>query len=47
MHKATCEVWDAQRLAILVVNSLFCMHKSTGEVRDPCRLVILLIKTLF
>ena len=35
MHKTTDEVWDTQRLAILVLKSLFCMHKTTDEGWDP------------
>ena len=29
--KTTHEVWDPQRLVILVLKSLFCMHKTTGK----------------
>ena len=29
--KTTGDVFDPQRLVILVLKSLFCMHKATGE----------------
>ena len=47
MLKMTGEVWDTQRLAILVLITMFCMHKVTGEVWDTYRLIILYLKTLF
>ena len=30
-EKTTGDVFDPQRLVILVLKSLFCMHKATGE----------------
>ena len=30
-EKPTGDVFDTQRLVILVLKSLFCMHKATGE----------------
>ena len=30
-EKTTGDVFDTQRLVILVLKSLFCMHKATGE----------------
>ena len=30
-EKTTGDVFDPQRLLILVLKSLFCMHKATGE----------------
>ena len=47
MRKMTGEVWDPERLAILVLITMFCMHKVTGEVWDTYRLIILYLKTLF
>ena len=32
--KTTGEVWDQQRLVILMLITLFFMHKTTSEVRD-------------
>ena len=46
-QKCTDQVWNKERLAILVVSTLFRLHKSTGEVWDPERLVILVLKSLF
>ena len=36
--KTTGEVFDPQKLVILVLKSPFCMHKATGEAWDPYRL---------
>ena len=47
MHKITGEVWDPQRLVILVLKSSFCKQKTTGEGWNPYRLVILVLKLLF
>ena len=44
--KSTDEGRDPERLAILLLITLFCMHKMTGEVWDPERLVILIRKSL-
>ena len=30
-EKTTGDVFDTQKLVILVLKSLFCMHKATGE----------------
>ena len=35
MQKNTNEGWDKERLAILVLKSLFSMQKTIGEVWDP------------
>ena len=29
------EGWEPERLAILMLMTLFCMHNTIGEVRDP------------
>ena len=41
----TGEVFDAQRLEILVLKSLFCMHKTTGEGWKQYSLFILVLST--
>ena len=45
--KTTGEVWDPQRVVILVLITMVCMHQTTSEVWDPYRLVILLRKSPF
>ena len=34
MHETTDEGWDTQRLAILVLKSLFGMQKTIGDIWD-------------
>ena len=43
----TGEVWDPQRLVILVLKSLFWMHKTTGDGRNQYSLFILVWSTQF
>ena len=45
--KTTGWVLDAQRLVILVLQSLFCMHKTTGEGCKQYSLFILVLITMW
>ena len=46
LHAKTIgEVFDPQRLVILVLNSLFCMHKATGEGWNQWSLFILVLSS--
>ena len=47
MQKITGEVWDPQRVVILVQKPLFCMQKPQVGSIHLQRLVILVLKSLF